>query len=337
MKVGWLVPGFPGTGGGRINAIIFNELIRLGVDLHIFSSNGIMDTRWIPTMGLDSGMNSKVKDIKELGEKWDGVLVTSDFGPKEVLLKYLDQTEAKLKIFYVILMNRDIIQRLRQNDLLVVSSTPYFYRQLGGYGCTNNVMLVGPSDDNNFYPLGAQYHRNNLCLTFPKKSGWVVVDAFKIAQVHEDDMLAAPMGLGEEKWEGVRLCEWSLPAHDVGGLRTLYSKCRMFICSDGGAQWGFNYSLAEAALCQLPIVSTDWEGFEHIVENNVTALAVPWNHAPCEPWNEWMVRPSPLELGMRMIELYRNKELAERLARNARERVLQYNVKDWCRKFKELL
>lgn len=84
----------------------------------------------------------------------------------------------------------------------------------------------------------------------------------------------------------------------------------------GSERESFGVSAVEAMACGLPVIATDVSGFREVIEDNVTGFIVPVNDAKA--------------MAEKMLELYYDKTLRERMGRRGRQRVEKLYSWDAC-------
>lgn len=75
----------------------------------------------------------------------------------------------------------------------------------------------------------------------------------------------------------------------------------------GSVSESFGVSAIEAMACGLPVIATKVSGFQEVIEDNETGFLVPVNNVK--------------EMAEKMLKVYENKELRERMGRKGRQRV----------------
>lgn len=331
--IAWLVNGLAGTGGGRITMQITERLRQKGHPISIYSLDG---TNW--------AHETTVPCLPLTDFRGADVVICSDMGRGYKVFETFEKAKGR-KFWYHILLTSEFRPVFDLPKVTHIASTPYFFRYLTGYGCQDVVLLTGPSDVENFYPAKLQY-RNNVVLMYLKKASWVGPRAAKLAWLERPRLVLGGLGFvelskdqQEKVWEeGVPFVDFSVESHLLDFLRVIFRKSGMYVEVCGASAWGFNYTLSEAMACGCPVVSTDYEGFDHLVVDGETALAVPGCEAREEEFGQnWLVRPDPKRVAERIVELHDDAALRDRLSKNALDQVRKYNLSDWVGKFASLI
>lgn len=336
MKIAWLINAHQGTGGGRKEVIIADELHRRGYDIAFYSAEGAgnMYDSEVPTYSLKAARGD--------------VVLCSDMGRNYTVFQKFQEIKASLKVWRLALMTREFDPVFLMDDVVKIATTKYFTRELNKMNATNIVEIIGPVDDANFKPDWELVNaKSNVVLIYAKKAGWI--GPVVAACIHEmrPSVIIGAFGyssLGNKaEWDevialGCPFLNCSTPAHRTEILNYIYNTSAVYAEVCGGASWGFNNMVGETMLCNCPVVSTDWEGIDHLVIDNETALTVPGNEAPELPGQDWMVRPKPQKVAEKVIQIMEDIELRNRLTANAHAHVSQYTIKNWVDRFeKEVL
>lgn len=327
-KIGWLINGHAGTGGGRITIMIGNELIKRGYDLTFYSADkgGIDFICSAPTLPLDQAKGD--------------VIICADMGRGYKVFEQFRDSKAETKIWYTILLTNEFLPAITMKEVIKMASTTHFFRQFNKLNLPNVTLNIGPMDLTNFYPLNLV--RNDMILVYAKKAGWVGPLVGDYIYKHNNKAVVGAMGLIElgdqSHWvvSTAPYIDMSIPSHLTSILNGIYNKSNMYIECCGCESWGFNYMIGEAMACSLPVIAPNWEGFDHLVIEGETALTVPFDSAQESLGANWMVRPSPELLAIRALELFNNQPLRDKLTNNARELISNYSIPKWIDRLEEI-
>jgi hypothetical protein len=333
MKIAWLINGHSGSGGGRIIIKIGNELIKRGHDLTFYAQDG---------GGIEFMSSAKTKPLSEAE---GDISICSDMGRGHRVFEKFRDMKASVKIWYCILFTSEFDPMLNMSEIIKIASTNWIYRSFLGSQATNPLLMIGPMDNDEFYHVDDTL-RSRVVLIYAKKASWVGAQVAELLCERDRSIIIGTMGydsLGDsikalwEKGKAPRV-NFSLCSHRTDLINYVYAIGSVYAEVCGASSWGFNYMLGEAMRCRCPVVSTDWEGFDHLVINNETALTVPCNGAPENlDGSLWMVRPKPIAVVEKVEEMLGDKELGDRLTENAFELVTKYSIPKWVDSFEKVI
>ncbi len=206
---------------------------------------------------------------------------------------------------------RDIFAELTSKPLTVIPLSGLdeaFYRPLNDRSLLDEYNI---RDKIVFTFIGAISYRKGIHL---------IVEAFGkvLDQVPKAHLIIAGSGEYEEniklKIENLKLGNniTRIPWLSQQSVMRLLSASDVFVypsISHGGWEEQFGYSMAEASLCELPIIATRSGSIEEIVIDGQTGILVAENNAK--------------ELGVAMLKLAHNKELRNKLGQSGREHIVK--------------
>lgn len=212
-----------------------------------------------------------------------------------------------------------------------IAASEYMKRRLILLGCDPNkitVIKIGVKDENIVPIPWSQKKLNEPSIIFlgrltPKKCPLALIHAFKIVTEKVQNAKLSIIGDGPErkkvealirqlklensvKLYGALSREQSFP---IMGKHWIYAQHSVTPIS--GDTEGFAISLAEAALHELPVVSTIHNGITENVKHGISGFLVP----------EYDYE----EMALKIIELIKDPELAEKMGKNGRKIILENN------------